>query len=166
MLKYKFAKISDIDDLIKLMDNTKYISYLYPEKSVDEIKKLIIKSMSYKKYILLFDSNKLIGYFIISPINNNLKDVPKKIKLNKNYAYHSGIGIHSNYRNKGLATKLTRYAFRKAKSLGYLGMYADVGSDNKSSINLQKKVGFEELVRYTSLSRKKGIKNIVFQIKF
>jgi ribosomal protein S18 acetylase RimI-like enzyme len=154
--------------MIKVMQNTKYAQYVYPGKSLKELKKLIIEAMNSRIYLVCADSDsqRIAGYFILDSINTHLSDIPKKIKLNKRYAYHAGVGIHSDFRGKGLATKLTRYAFGIVKKKDFLGMYADVGSNNDASIKLQEKCGFREIIRYVSTFRPKGIHNVVFEIRF
>jgi len=166
MFRYRLAKIDDVDSIIKVMQNTTYSQYIYPGKSFSQLKNIILDSMKTRKYLVCVKSGKVIGYFIIDSLNNHLPDIPKKIKLNKKYAYHAGVGIHSDFRGKGLATDLTKYAFKIAKISNYAGMYADVGSNNDASIKLQEKCGFSELVRYASKWRPDGVKNVVFEIKF
>jgi len=172
MFKCRRATIKDIDSIIKVMQNTTYAQYVYPGKSLIELRGIIsdfISNPTNNRIFLVceeYDSNKITGYFIFDSLKNHLSDVPKKIRLNKKYAYHAGVGVHSAFRGKGLATKLTRYAFKVAKDKGYQGMYADVGSDNDISIKLQENCGFHEIIRYDSTFRLKGIKNVIFEIKF
>jgi ribosomal protein S18 acetylase RimI-like enzyme len=168
VFKYRRANIRDVDSIIKVMRNTTYAQYVYPGKSLSELKNIISKTMSDRIFLVCFDGTRkiIVGYFIIDSFNNHLSDIPKKVRLNRKYAYHAGVGIHSDYRGKGLATKLTQYAFKIANSKGYLGMYADVGSNNDASIRLQEKCGFREIARYVSKWRPKGVKNVVFEIKF
>lgn len=163
---FRKADIEDIDYIIKVMHNTTYAQYIYPGKSLSELKRIISESMKNRTYLVCVESKKIIGYFIIDSLNNHLPDTPRKIKLNRKYAYHAGVGIHSDFRGKGLAKKFTKYAFKIAKQKGFTGMYADVASNNDISIKLQEKCGFKELVRYNSKWRPKGIKNVVFGIKF
>ena len=135
MFEFRHAKSSDVAGIVRLMQNTKYAQYIYPGKTFSELKNLVLDSMKIKKYLVCIDSNKnihtLVGYFIILPMTWKLSHLPKGLETSKNFAYHAGVGIHSKYRGKGLATKLTKYAFKIAKRLGYKGMYADVGSDNE-----------------------------------
>jgi len=172
MFKCRKATIKDIDSIIKVMQNTNYAAYIYPGKSLSELKKIISEAMKSRIYVVYTESDsksklkQVVGYFIIDSIKTHLTDVPKKIKLNKTYAYHAGVGVHSNFRGKGIATKLTKYAFGVAKKKGFLGMYADVGSKNEVSIKLQEKCGFHEIVRYDSKTRPKGIQNVIFEIRF
>jgi ribosomal protein S18 acetylase RimI-like enzyme len=166
MFKFRLAKIEDIDSMIKVMRNTTYIKYIYPGKPVSEIKRLIKDLMKVRKYVVCIDedNNRIVGYFILDSMRHHLTDAP--IQLDSNYAYHAGVGVHSSYRSRGIATELTEYAFRLAKKSRYKGMYADVGSNNEASIKLQEKCGFKELVRYASTTRPEGVLNVVFGIRF
>jgi ribosomal protein S18 acetylase RimI-like enzyme len=167
MIRCRVANEKDVDSLIELMNNTFYSQYIYPNKTNQEIKIIILKLMKSRNYLVCVDyenKKKIIGYFIFDSINSYLKDSP--VKLKKNYAYHLGIGVNSDYRKKGIGKRLTIYAFKKVKELGFKGMYADVGSNNDISINLQNKSGFKELIRYNSKYRPKGIKNVIFIIDF
>ena len=168
MFRYRRANLKDVNPIIKVMQNTKYAQYVYPGKSLSELKKIISEAMDSREYLVCVDSisESIVGYFILDSITTHLGDVPKRIKLNKKYAYDAGVGVRSDFRNKGIATKLTKYAFRIAKEKGYLGVYADVGSNNDASILLQEKCGFREIVRYDSEFRPNGIQNVVFEIKF
>ncbi len=165
MIRCAEAKQEDIPGIIEVMKNTGYASFAFKGKTDAQIPEVISKSKN--TYLICFETKlshpqKIIGYFIFSSVQNHLKDANEHAKINKEYAYHLGIGIHSNYRGKKLGSRLTRYALKKAKKLGYKGMYADVGSDNLASLRLQESIGFERIAEYPSEKRNRGIKNILF----
>lgn len=168
MFKFRKASITDVDSIIRVMQNTNYSKLVYPKKTFSEIKDIISNLIKTQICLVCVDSrsNDVVGYFIIDSLKKYLDDVPKKIKLDKKYAYNAGIGIHSNFRGNGLAFKLTKYAIRIAKNKNYLGMYAAVGSNNEASIKLQEKCGFSEIIRYDCSWRPKNFQNIIFEIKF
>lgn len=172
MLKTQFkcrkATNKDAGQIVKVMQNTTYVQYKFPGKSFSEVKKTIIDNMRARTYLVCVDSSKdkIVGYFILDEFKDHWKERPTHLKINKKYAFHAGVGIHSNYRGMGLATKLTKYAFNVAKKRGFPGMYCDVNSTNDTSLRLQERCGFREIARYTCSFRPKGAKNVVFKITF
>ena len=86
--------------------------------------------------------------------------------MNQDYAYSQGIGVHSDYRGKGIATKLYKATFKFAKKK-YKGFYADVDSKNEASLKLHEKLDFEKIAEYKDERRKNqsGV-NVVFEKKF
>ena len=168
LFKIRKAKKGDAIEIAKVMLNTRYAQTFFPEKSDKELEKIIFDSMRNKIYLVCLEqeSQRVVGYFIIEKLDNNLSDIPKKIILKNNYLYHGGVGVHEDFRRKGLAEKLTMHAFKVTKKKEFLGMYADVGSNNEGSIKLQEKCGFIEIIRYYSSFRPKGVKNVVFEKTF
>jgi len=162
---YRQANEKDIDGLIDVMKDTGYAAYVYPGQSTEGIKKEILSAMKKKTYLVCVEK-RIVGYFIIGPLDGNLTDIPKSIILKKGYAYHAGVGVHSSERGKGVASALTTYAFRMAKELGYTGIYADVCSTNEASVKLQERCGFREVTRYPSATRPEGTLNVVYEKQF
>lgn len=165
MIDFAEAKKSDIPGMVEVMRNTGYADFAYKGKTDSEIEKDISKSKN--TYLICYEKKpsqkrKIVGYFVFSSVDNHLAEAQEHIPINNQYAFHLGIGIHSDYRGKKLAKKLTEYALSKAKKEGFKGMYADVASDNTPSLKLQESTGFEKILEHDSKERKHGVKDVVF----
>ena len=167
MMHFAEAKKEDIPGIIEVMKDSGYANFVYHGRTDDYIKNDILAS-DYT-YLICFEKlskpRNIVGYFIFSKVDDHLDEARGHITVDKRYAYHLGIGVHSDYRKLGLGKKLTLYALKKARQQGFRGMYADVGSNNKGSLRLQEAVGFKRIAQYPSKKRKMGI-NIVFEIQF
>lgn len=159
MISFSKAKKKDFLDMIKVMRNTGYVDYSFPEKSDKEVETELLKSNN--KFFICSDKNKIIGYFVVSKLKHYLDEAKELINLNEEFAYHFGIGIHSDYRRQSLALKLTEFVLENITQ-NFKGIYADVASNNFASLKLHEKLGFEKLIEYNSKKRAKGTKNVLF----
>jgi len=155
MFDFKKATKNDFSEIIGVMKNASYLDFAYKNKTVEEVAEII--SNSEDTYLICFEkesknSKHIVGYFIFGSVKNNLLEA---------YAYHLGIGVHSDYREKGIGQRLTQYAFTQAKKK-FSGMYADVSSDNIPSLKLQLSAGFEKIAEYKTEKRSNKTKNILF----
>mgnify|MGYP000844831369 CR=1 FL=1 len=172
----RFAKHNsdDAKKLLYVMDNTGLSDiwrkrYKFPE---EKIVKILKQRISERRYILIellenpFTFSKRVGgYVIFDSADKKIDDLPGKYrKKNQNeYAYCYGIGVHSNYRNRGIAKQLYDFAFKEAKREGYKGLYADIDRDNVGSLKLHDRLGFTKICEYKSKSRaNQSGHNVVF----
>jgi len=166
MIHFEEAERKDIPGIIEVMKDTGYVGFVYKNKSDAEIEKDIIAAKE-KTFLICYEKislgkKKIIGYFIFAPVENHLKDARKHAFIDERYAYHLGVGIHSDYRGQKLGKKLTEYALQTAERKGFKGMYADVASNNTVSLKLQEAMGFKKIAEYSSRKRPAGINNVLF----
>ncbi len=164
MFDFKKATKNDFSEIIGVMKNASYLDFAYKNKTVEEVAEII--SNSEDTYLICFEkesknSKHIVGYFIFGSVKNNLLEAREKFEIREDYAYHLGIGVHSDYREKGIGQRLTQYAFTQAKKK-FSGMYADVSSDNIPSLKLQLSAGFEKIAEYKTEKRSNKTKNILF----
>lgn len=165
-MRFRKATLDDVPGIFDVMVDTEFRKLWLGHLNDEKAKKSIEVNMGKKEriYVVADDNGRIAGYFIIDTIKSYLKDCP--VEINQKYAYCKGIGVHSDYRGKGVAKELYKASLKFAKKK-YKGMYADIDSDNIPSIKLHEKVGFNEIAKYKSEGRKKqsGI-NVVFGKKF
>jgi ribosomal protein S18 acetylase RimI-like enzyme len=166
MIHFSEARKEDIPGMIEVMKNTGYVNFAYKNQSDKDIEKDILSSKE-RTYLICYEKKlatpkKIIGYFIFVSVENHLNDAKKNFFIDHEYAYHLGIGIHSDYRGRRLGMKLTEFALKTAEKKGFRGMYADVASNNHASLKLQEKTGFQKIAEYRSKKRPAGVNNVLF----
>ena len=161
----RFARPNDHDakQLLWVMDNTG-LSKVWRTRHFSEEKILHIlkQRISERRYIVyqrmenpFVLSRKIVGYVIFDAAKGRLSDLPEVFRKERHddYAYCYGIGVHSDYRKRGIAGKLYLFALKEAKREGYLGLYADIDRGNSGSLNLHSKLDFHKVCTYKSKMR-------------
>lgn len=81
-------------------------------------------------FLLLFDNNKLIGWCDADPTKDN--------------AGYLAIGLHKDYRGKGIGKILMRNLIDESISFGYKQLILSVRATNERAIALYSKMGFNQ----------------------
>lgn len=168
MIHFAVGDRKDLPAIIQVMENTKYNSYRFGNKNPEEILRVLEKEFSHKIFLVAYTGfirKKIIGYALYTSVDEWDAFIPGQ-KPRKDFAYGSGIGIHSHYRGKSVAIKLKKYAEGVLKGKGFKGIYVDVASTNGPSLHLQEKCGYRELARFLHAHRPIGVKNVVFAKEF
>lgn len=172
MVDYFFreATYKDAKELYKLMCNTGYVNFVYKGASENVVVPKLYQDFFHKDKKItvivcqLKNSAELIGYSLFGPyILYKSKSFPEDLR---NYAYSKGTGIHSDYRGLGLGTRLRLFADEMAKNKKYKGIYTDVATSNKSSLKVQEKAGFKQVMVVNDSRREAGIGSVIFRKDF
>ena len=127
-------KVNSIDDC-KICDN--FLTLLIQDErkydtTIDEkfvVKDYFINMINNQNILLLYkNENKPIGYIFAKKIDNKY--------------LIDGLYIDTNFRNKGIATKLIKVIIKEIYSLGDYKIFINVLKKNKAAVNLYKNIGF------------------------
>lgn len=146
MTKYKFriATGKDIKGIFRVMKDVGYIAAFYGDKSESEVTPLLLVQLFHPRanttvLVCETESEGIIGYAMFDPYAMH-KDLPDE---KDNFAYNKGFAIHKDFAQKGLGTGILLEMEAVAKQQGYKGMYASIRKNNKSSIRVHEKLGYE-----------------------
>ncbi|MGB9679600.1 MAG: GNAT family N-acetyltransferase [Minisyncoccia bacterium] len=136
------ANIKDAAGIINLLNDVgKEKIYMVSESynwSVEEERQLIKRLDPDKELILVADyGGKIIGCLTLFRYYGG-----RSAKVQ--HVGEIGISIDSNFRSKGIGTKLFNYTIKWAKDKEYEKLCLSVFSTNTIALNLYKKFGFEE----------------------
>jgi ribosomal protein S18 acetylase RimI-like enzyme len=93
--------------------------------------------------ILLFHGEEIVGFAQV-------------IVLEDGKGFYNGIGIHPDYRGRGLGTKMLTLSMKRAKMNGMAKITLEVDTTNEVAIGLYKRVGFIQDSGNVSFVWKKG----------
>ena len=115
-ITFRPAILRDMNGIYENMLKAHYISFSYPNKP----KKEIIKDLrdKFKKIVFLVavKGKKIIGYSMYDDFQKWAKDFGIRKHAKGKYAYSLGIGIHPDYRGKGIGKMLKLYTLEQVKS--------------------------------------------------
>ena len=179
----------NFEDMAKLVYNTD--CYIYPqwfktiENATPQIAEMIASKntmFSFKNCIVARDGKRVVGIIVYlvrdvdlsndyskwnnSPemdyvIQNYILPIKKECKENE-YVYISNVCVDSNYRGKGIATKMMRYLFDIYKDKDFV---LEVLKENSSTVKLYERNGFEIIDEYAGFNGE-GLENPpVFKMK-
>ncbi len=84
------------------------------------------------------------GFFLLS-INNSIAGVAKLTEFSKGEFWMEGLRVGKRYRGLGVAKRLTEYFLKWLLNKKYKTIMYATGYDNKASIHLGKKYGFDQV---------------------
>lgn len=143
--------IEDANDVLELMSDLDVNKFLpcFPLKTIEEAKEYIKKNYiesydkenSYKYAICVKESNKVIGYIVVSA------DV----------SHDLGYAIHKDYWHKGYAFEAGEAVLRQLKKDGYDYVSATHDVNNPNSGKVMMKLGFRYRYSYLEMWQPKNI---------
>jgi len=164
-INFRKANIKDVNSIYSIIksigDLERNFSSLN-EKQVKEKIKLRIKKQN--RFISVLEiNNKVIGYSSFRPFDKFPYSSLVNKKLDKRFAYGSGIAIHKNHQGKGYGKKIRIFSLEEAKKEGFAGMYVIIEPTNEISIKLHKERSFNKIGEIT---KENGEKRILIAKKF
>ncbi|MFC7684865.1 GNAT family N-acetyltransferase [Ureibacillus sp. GCM10028918] len=123
-------------ELNKKIDESGYMLYEPGEKQIsyEQQKKIIENILSNNKSTMLVAEvdHQLAGF--IAAIGSNLKRTQHRASI--------VLGVHEEFRGRGIATELFKNLFTWAKKMGITRLELTVIKENDNAFNLYRKVGF------------------------
>ena len=139
-MKIREAKIEDAAQVIDVMKDAEASGFMLfspgERKMAPEQMGKLIEMLQSKAKSAIFVSqheDRVVGYFIIQG------DQPSRIS----HRAYIVIGIHSNYRGKGIGKALFLHAEEWAREQGIHRLELTVIKHNEAAFNLYKKMGYE-----------------------
>ncbi len=148
-MKIRLIELSDAEEFVKFYDKLiRETDYLLPtveesSKTVEQQENSIKKCGDYKQVFVATEDNKIVGFMGIS------RSPMSKVKHIANFA----IGVLTNYRKQGIASKLLSFAENWLKEKGVKKIEMTVIAENTPALACYEKNGYKrEGVREKSIS--------------
>lgn len=120
--------------------------YAYEPHDIEERKQWYYERKEKGHPVLVFEEdNKVVGFATFE----QFRAYPAF-----KYSLEHSVYVHKDYRKRGIGKKLMEELIEAANEMGYAIMVAAIDSENKGSIELHKKLGFE----YAGTIEKSGFK--------
>ena len=135
----RLIEISDAEKFVKFYDKLiRETDYLLPtieesSKTVEQQENSIKKCCDYKQVFVAIEDDKIVGFMGVS------RSPMAKVKHIANFA----IGVLSDYRKQGIASKLLLFAENWLKEKGVKRIEMTVISENKAAIACYEKNGYK-----------------------
>lgn len=169
-VRFKKASKSDLKGILHVMQKVGYLDFRFPNQPIAKIQKQIELELYDRTFLICYikcssgkychDFKMIIGYSIFGPAEKFL-GCPIKIKK-RNFLFSLGIGIDPDYQRMKIGKKFAKYCEFVGFKSGFRGAYGDIASNNKTSLQFQKSMGFKKIAEYYDPKRPKGIKNLLF----
>ena len=148
-MKIRLIELSDAEEFVKFYDKLiRETDYLLPtveesSKTVEQQENSIKKCGDYKQVFVATEGNKIVGFMGIS------RSPMSKVKHIANFA----IGVLTNYRKQGIASKLLSFAENWLKEKGVKRIEMTVIAENTPALACYEKNGYKrEGIREKSIS--------------
>jgi len=160
---FRKATASDIKEIYSVMKKAGYIDIFYGGKSEEIVIPQLIKNLFDSKNnitIIIGEVNRqIVAYSMFGPYAQYKS--PRFPEEKENFAYSKGFGAYPE--GKGYGTMILVATESFAKKEGYKGMYTDVASNNKASLRVQEKAGFQRIGEFEDKKRPMGVRSVVFR---
>lgn len=161
-MEVRLIELSDAEKFVNFYDKlVRETDYLLPtveesSKTVEQQENSIKKCCDYKQVFVAVENDKIIGFMGIS------RSPMSKVKHIANFA----IGVLSNYRKRGVASKLMSFAESWLKDKGVKRVEMTVIAENKPAITCYEKNGYKhEGTREKSISMNGKLYDELFMAK-
>lgn len=140
-INFEIAKQTDVDIILEMMREL-YANDKIPFDEVAAQNALIkfIWDDSLGRFWLIKIENEIIGYVILT--------FGYSIEYHGRDTFIDELYIKSDYRSKGIGTKVIEFIESQSRSLGIEAIHLEVERENENAQNFYRKIGFEDHDRY------------------
>jgi phosphinothricin acetyltransferase len=139
-INIRYVKETDLKEIVDIHNQairTRSSTAFLNEFTVDERKEWFLEHTHTGYPILIAEqNNKIIGWTSLSPYRKGRKALGKAVLV----SYF----VHSDFRRKGIGTKLLNEIIIEARNLGYETLLAIIFDSNVGSVKLLEKYNFEK----------------------
>ena len=165
-LTYKQGAPEFRDSVLELLHE--FAKDYHPPMNEERIQKQLGYVVRPDRAVLAFHQKEFVGYFSYRPFTSG--DFSKYMfpdeQRFKGYAFISNLLIKSEFRGKGLATRLRKRGMSAIRKAGYTGMVTTVWAKNRPMLAINKRDRFRLIARCKAPWRGQGEKTLIFAKKF